>query len=73
MLDIGAAAESALSASALILDRCGRCYGHDPSAHVQRTRERREAIDALMRRSINSIWARIPTEPPQQRGSGSQH
>ena len=67
VLDVGAAAESAISASGLILDRCGRCYGHDPSAHVQRSRERREAIDALMRRATGSTWAHIPTEP-QRRG-----
>jgi hypothetical protein len=71
VLDVGAAAESAISASGLILDRCGRCYGHDPSAHVQRTRERREAIDALMRRTASSIWGHIPTEP-QHRGSGGR-
>jgi hypothetical protein len=63
VLGVGAAAESAISASGLILERCGRCYGHDPSAHVRRTRERREAIDALMRRAARSTWARIPTGP----------
>ena len=63
VLDVGAAAESAISASGLILDRYGRCYGHDPSAHLQHTRKRREAIDALMRRAANSIWVHIPTEP----------
>ena len=69
VLDVGAAAESAISASGLILDRCARCFGHDPSAHIQRTRERREAIDALMRRAADSTWAHIPTEP-QHRGLG---
>ena len=68
VLDIGAAAESAISASGLILDRYGRCYGHDPRAHTQRTMERREAIDALMRRATRSTWAHIPAEP-QHRGS----
>jgi hypothetical protein len=71
VLDVGAAAESAVSASGLILDRCGRCYGHDPSIQVRRTRERREAIDALMRRATGSVWARIPTEP-QHRGSSGR-
>ena len=46
VLDVGAAAESAISASALILDRCGRMNGHDPTAHIQRTKERREEVDA---------------------------
>ncbi len=71
VLSAGAAAESAISASGLILDRCARCYGHDPGAHVQRTRQRREAIDALMRRAATSTWALIPTEP-QRRGSGGR-
>jgi hypothetical protein len=62
VLDVGAAAESAISASGLILDRYGKCYGHDPSVHVQRSSERREAIDALMRRATSSTWAHIPTE-----------
>lgn len=51
VLDMGATAESAISASGLILDRCGRCYGPDPSVHVQRTMARPEAIDALMCRA----------------------
>lgn len=70
VLDVGAAAESAISASGLILDRCGKCYGHDPSAHVRSTRERREAIDALMRRANSSIWAHMPTEPQHRRSGG---
>jgi hypothetical protein len=63
VLDVGAAAQSAISASGLILNRCAKCYGHDPSAHLQHTRKRREAIDALMRRATRSTWAHIPTEP----------
>jgi hypothetical protein len=72
VLDVGAAAESAISASGLILERCGRCHGHDPTAHVQRTRERREAIDALMRRATRSSWARLPTEPQNREPYGRQ-
>lgn len=68
VLDIGAAVESALSASALILDRCGRMTGHDPTAHVQHAQERRAEVDALMRRAVTSAWAHIPTEP-RSRGS----
>ena len=72
VLDVGAAAESAVSASGLILERCARCYGHDPSAHVRRTRQRREAIDSLMRRATKSTWAHIPAEQPHRgpRGRG---
>lgn len=70
VLDIGAAAEAAISGSRLILDRSARCWGHDASAHVQRSKERREAVDALMIRAIKSKWARVPTEPPQGGPSG---
>jgi hypothetical protein len=63
VLDVGAAAESAISASGLILDRCAKSYGHDPSAHFRHTTKRREEIDALMRRATRSTWAHIPTEP----------
>ena len=69
VLTVGAAAESAISAAGLILDRCARCYGHDPSALLWRTRQRREAIDFLMRRAVTSSWVLIPTEP-QRRVSG---
>jgi hypothetical protein len=70
VLDVSAAAESAISASGLILDRCGTCFGHDPSVQVRRTMQRREAIDALMRRATGSFWARIPTESQHRKSSG---
>ena len=54
LLEVGAAAESAISASALIIARCGTYYGYETQAHVQRTRERREAIDLRMRQ-IGSV------------------
>jgi hypothetical protein len=63
VLDIGAAVESTISASALILDRCGRMNGHDPTPSVQRAQKRREEVDALMRRAATSTWAHIPAEP----------
>jgi len=71
VLDVGAAACSAISASALILDHCGKMNGHDPTAHIQRAKERREEVDALMRRAVTSAWAHIPAEPPH-RGSTSR-
>jgi hypothetical protein len=71
VLDTGAAAESAISAVGLILERCAECYGHDPGAYLQRTRERREAIDALMRRATRSAWAHIPAEG-RRRGPGNR-
>lgn len=38
LLELGAAVESAISASGLILTRCAGYYGHDLSAYVERTR-----------------------------------
>jgi hypothetical protein len=70
VLDVGAAAESAISASGLIVGRCARCYGHDPAAHLRRNRQRREAVDALMRRATRSAWALIPTEGRHRGSSG---
>jgi len=64
VMEVGAAAESAISASALILDRCGRYYGHDPRSQVQRAQEHREKIDALMRRAATSTWAQLPVWRP---------
>jgi hypothetical protein len=63
VLDVGASAESAISASGLILDRSARCHGHDPSTELQRTSQRREEIDALMRRAYTSTWVNLPTQP----------
>jgi hypothetical protein len=63
VLDAGAAVLSALSASALILDRCGRMTGHDPGPQVERTQDRRGRVDALMRRAATSAWAQIPADP----------
>jgi hypothetical protein len=65
VLEAGAAAESAISAAGLILDRCGRYYGHDPQMYVQRARERREQVDALMRQAVTSTWAQLPAWRPQ--------
>ena len=64
VMEIGAAAEAAIAASGLILDRCGRYYGHDPQTHVQGARQRREKIDALMRRAATSNWAQLPAWRP---------
>lgn len=65
VLDLGAAVETGISASALILDRCGRMTGHDPSPYLGSTQGRRAEIDMLMRRAAASVWARIqaPSDP----------
>jgi hypothetical protein len=69
VLDVGAAVESAISASALILDRCGRMTGHDPTARVQQAQQRRAEIDALMKRATTSAWAQVPAEPHRSQSS----
>ena len=65
--NVGAAVESAISASALILDRCGRMTGHDPTAQVQYAQNRRAEIDALMKRATTSAWAHPTSRAPQGR------
>jgi hypothetical protein len=63
VMNVGAAAESAISGAGLILDHCARMFGHNPTKNLKRTRARREQIDALMRRAVTSGWAHVPTEP----------
>jgi hypothetical protein len=50
LMDVGAAAECAISASGLIVSRCAAYYGHDPNPHVEQSKKRRSAIDHHMRR-----------------------
>lgn len=66
MLELGAAAETVISASGLILTRCAGYYGHDPSDHLMETRVRREAIDLRMRRWATEHSAELwhPAPPP---------
>ncbi len=70
MLDVGAAVISAISASALILDRCGRMNDRNPAAHVRRAQRRRAEVDALMQRAVTSTWAIVPTAPRSDGSSG---
>jgi hypothetical protein len=60
VVDIGAAVLPAISASGLILSRCGACYGHDASAELQASKERHARIDELTCRAATSRWAQIP-------------
>lgn len=57
LLEVGAAAESAISAAGLILAHCAAYYGHDPAAPLSATAERRESIDILMRPIGEARWA----------------
>jgi hypothetical protein len=49
LMDVGAAAECAISASGLIIARHAAYYGHDPKPHVTRSQERRARIDHHMK------------------------
>jgi hypothetical protein len=49
LLEVGAAAESAISASALIIRTFAAYFGHDPTARSRKSRSRRGMLDALMR------------------------
>lgn len=69
LLEVGAAVESAISASGLILTRCAGYYGHDPSAYVQRTKGRREAVDLRMRRFGAAQLARLQNPFPPRPSS----
>jgi hypothetical protein len=51
-----AAAESAISASGLIVGGCATYYGHDASGRLQATANRRESIDRLMREIGAARW-----------------
>lgn len=72
VLDVGAAVESAISASALILEHGARMTGHDPTVHVQRAQKRREEVDALMKSAVTSAWAHIPAQPQNLGSNGGQ-
>ena len=49
LMEVAAAAESAISASALIIERHATYYGYDPEPRVRQSRQRREMLDVLMR------------------------
>jgi len=61
LLDVAAAAESAVSASALIIERHAMYYGHDPEPRVRQSKKRRAMLDVLMReQAITQITSRRP-------------
>ncbi len=49
LLEVAAAAQTAISASALIIERHATYYGFDPEPYVRKSRSRRGILDALMR------------------------
>lgn len=48
MIEVAAAAQSAISASGLIAARCAAYYGHDPGPYDQQAKARRAALDPYM-------------------------
>jgi hypothetical protein len=50
LMNVGAAVQCAISASALIISRCAEYYGHDPMPHVTRSQKRRTTLDPCMQR-----------------------
>jgi hypothetical protein len=49
LMEVAAAAESAISATALIIERHATYYGYDPEPRVRESRQRRAMLDVLMR------------------------
>ena len=49
LLEVAAASQTAISASALILERHGTYFGFDPEPFTRRSRQRRTILDVLMR------------------------
>lgn len=49
LMEVAASAESAISASALIIERHAMYYGYDPEPRVRQSRQRRAMLDVLMR------------------------
>jgi hypothetical protein len=58
ILEVGAAAQTAISASALIATRCAVYYGHDYRPYANGAKKRRERLDYYMKRFAESpkIW-----------------
>jgi hypothetical protein len=61
LMEVAAAAESAISASALIIERHATYYGYDPEPRVRQSRQRRAMLDVLMReQAINQMTNPAP-------------
>jgi hypothetical protein len=61
LMEVAAAAESAISASALIIERHATYYGYDPEPRVRQSKQRRAMLDVLMReQAINQMTNPAP-------------
>jgi hypothetical protein len=67
LLEVAAAAESAISGSALIIQTHAAYYGYDPEPRVRQSRQRRNMLDVLMReqaiRQMTNPAPLIPAGP----------
>ena len=52
LLEVAAAAESAISGSALIIQTHATYCGYDPEPRVRQSRQRRDMLDVLMREQV---------------------
>jgi hypothetical protein len=65
-LKVAAAAESAISAPALIIRRRPTYYGPDPEPHLRQSQQRRDMLDVLMReQAVKQITNPAPLVPAQ--------
>ena len=60
LLEVGAAAQAAISASGLITTRCAAYYGHDSEPYAKRNRKHWEILDLYMKRFAVSPKVWIP-------------
>jgi hypothetical protein len=60
LMEVAAAAESAISASALIIERHATYYGYDPEPRVRQSQQRREMLDVLMREQAIKQITNLP-------------
>jgi hypothetical protein len=66
LLEVAAAAESAITAPALIIRRHATYYGHDPEPRLRQSRQRRDMLDVLMReQAVKQITNPAPLVPAQ--------
>jgi hypothetical protein len=65
-LEVAAAAESAISAPALIIRWHATYYGHDPEPRLRQSRQRRDMLDVVMReQAVKQITNLAPLIPAQ--------
>ena len=62
LLEVGAAAQAAISASGLIITRCAAYYGEDPQPYIKRSKKHREILDLYMKRFAASSKVWIPAD-----------